>query len=396
MLKKSLALITVFALVFSMAACGSSAKAYNYDLSKYITLGDYMGIEVVKKAPEAVTSEDVDAEIKSTLEANATTEKVDRAAKDGDTVNITYEGTVEGKKVDACCAENQDLILGSGQFIDGFESGLVGKKAGDKASLDLKFPDDYQSEDVAGKDVTFKVTVNTVSEEVVPELTDKWVKESSNSGCEKIDDFKAYVKKNLEAEAATAAENEMMSGAWQTVVESTEVLDYPEKEVEEAKTYLQDYYQSYAEAYGMELKDFLQMAGMDEETFQTEMDTQAKDQVAQEMIIYAIARAEGLELTDDEYKEAAQGYVDSMGLESIEALEEQYGHKTIEVSVLQGKVMDFIIDNAKIVDESKAADTKDADAKKADAKDADAKKADAKDADAKDADAKKADAEKAE
>lgn len=387
MLKKSLALITVFALVFSMAACGSSTKAYDYDLSKYITLGEYNGIDVVQVDPAAVTDEDVDSEIKSTLEANATNKEVDRAAKDGDTVNITYEGSVDGEKKDECCAEGQDLILGSGQLIDGFESGLVGKKAGEKVTLDLKFPDDYQSEDVAGKAVTFEVTVNTVSEEVVPELTDKWVKESSNSGCEKIADYKAYVKKDLEEQAALSAENEMMSAAWQTVVENTEIVDYPEKEVEDTKVYLQDYYQSYAEAYGMELKDFLEMAGMDEETFQTEMDTQAKDTVAQEMIIYAIARAEGLELTDDEYKEGAQGYVESMGLESIEALEEQYDHKTIEVSILSEKVMKFVIDNANIV---KADDAeKDADADKAE-KDADNKDAAAKEEDTKDADAKKA------
>ncbi|MEG1575595.1 MAG: trigger factor, partial [Clostridium sp.] len=139
-----------------------------------IKLGDYKKIPVNVMKVE-VTDEEVDAQIQRILDSNPSYMDVDRAAKDGDTVNIDYKGLLDGKAFDGGTAEGSDLVLGSNSFIDGFESGLVGTKKGDKKDLKLTFPAEYQNTDLAGKEVVFQVTVNAVKEKTMPVLNDEFV-----------------------------------------------------------------------------------------------------------------------------------------------------------------------------------------------------------------------------
>ncbi len=368
MAKKLIVLATVFAMVFTMTACGGT-KPYNYDLSEYVTLGQYTGIDVERVDPEAVTDEAVTAEIQSRLQENATTEEVkEGTVENGQTVNIDYEGKVDGKTFDGGSAEAADLVIGSGSFIDGFESGLVGKKVGETVELKLTFPDPYeQNADLAGKDVVFTVTINSIKVEKVPQLNEEFVK--SVSDCKTVDEYKALVKKDLEEQSNEAAKQQMMSAAWNTVFSNCTVIKYPEKEVAEAEQEMKDYYQEYAETYQMELADFLEMAGMTEEEFNKEATSYAQNSVAEEMVMYAITRKEGIEISNAEYKEGAQEYVDSLGFENIAALEEEYTKETIESSLLWEKFFEFLLDKANIVEPG----TLDkADAAKAEGQDADA------------------------
>lgn len=378
MFKKSIAFITIFALVFMMTACGGSDKPYDYDLSKYIKLGDYKGIQVEKVTPDPVTDTDVMSDIQATLEANVEVKEIEEKAADGDTVNASYEGTVEGKKLDQCCAEDYDIIIGSGQLIDGFEDGLIGHKKGDKVTLKLKFPDDYGEETVNGKDVTFEVTVNSVSREFTPDLTDEFVKEKSGSGCKTVAEYKDYVKKNLEEESAAAAKQDMQYAIFEKIIDNTEIIGYPEKELESYKQEMIEYYEQCAQQYGTDLDGFLEMAGTDNESFQKDVQATAEQQVAQEMIMLSICRAEGIEVTADEYKENTQKIADENGFESIAALEEQYTKARIELSYYWEKFLDFILDNADIVDKLPDADKADTEKTDADNADKDAAKADAK------------------
>ena len=362
MYKKILALALAFALVFSMGACSSSKvetseKQYDYDLSEYVTVGEYKGIEVERVDPEEVTDEDVQSEITSELESKISWDEVDRPAENGDRVNIDYEGKVDGKPFDGGNAEGYDLTLGDGAFIEGFEEGLVGASKGDTKELNLTFPDPYvNNEELSGKAVVFTVKVNSVSEENVPELNDEYVK-SLKEDYKTVEEYKKAVREDLEEQAEESAKQAMMSTAWQKVMDNSEVIKYPEEEVAKKQKEMKDYYEQYAESYGMSWDDFISMTGMTEEQFTEEAKTYAEESVKEEMIMYTIARNENIAVTEGAYEEEAQKYVESLGYESIEALEEAYDKDTIITSILWNEVFEFLLDNAKIVEPGTGADT---------------------------------------
>ena len=362
MYKKILALALAFALVFSMSACSSSKvetseKQYDYDLSEYVTVGEYKGIEVERVDPEEVTDEDVQSEITSELESKISWDEVDRPAENGDRVNIDYEGKVDGKPFDGGNAEGYDLPLGDGAFIEGFEEGLVGASKGDTKELNLTFPDPYvNNEELSGKAVVFTVKVNSVSEENVPELNDEYVK-SLKEDYKTVEEYKKAVREDLEEQAEESAKQAMMSTAWQKVMDNSEVIKYPEEEVAKKQKEMKDYYEQYAESYGMSWDDFISMTGMTEEQFTEEAKTYAEESVKEEMIMYTIARNENIAVTEGAYEEEAQKYVESLGYESIEALEEAYDKDTIITSILWNEVFEFLLDNAKIVEPGTGADT---------------------------------------
>lgn len=362
MYKRILALALAFALVFSMSACSSSKvetseKQYDYDLSEYVTVGEYMGIEVERVDPEEVTDEDVQNEITSELESKISWDEVDRPAENGDRVNIDYEGKVDGKTFEGGSAQGYDLTLGDGAFIEGFEEGLVGASKGDTKELNLTFPDPYvNNEELSGKAVVFTVKVNSVSEENVPELNDDYVK-SLKKDYKTVEDYKKAVRADLEEQAEESAKQAMMSTAWQKVMDSSEVIKYPEEEVAKKQKEMKDYYEQYAESYGMSWDDFISMTGMTEEQFTEEAKTYAEESVKEEMIMYTIARNENIAVTEGAYEEEAQKYVESLGYDSVEALEEAYDKDTIITSILWNEVFEFLLDNAKIVEPGTGADT---------------------------------------
>ena len=145
-----------------LTACGSSDPYENLDLNEYLKVGDYKGLETAAFTVE-ITEDEIQTQINSELEAAAKTEEIagDVAIADGDTVNIDYTGKKDGKKFDGGSAKGEELVIGSGSFIDGFESGLIGKKVGEKVTLNLTFPEDYTEKSLAGEDVVFTVTINS-------------------------------------------------------------------------------------------------------------------------------------------------------------------------------------------------------------------------------------------
>ena len=156
----------------------TNAYAYDYDVESLVKLGDYKGLTYTE-TDTSVSDEEVESQINSTLTAHATPEQIkDRAVEDGDTVNIDYEGKIDGETFEGGTASGASLTIGSDSFIDGFEDGLIGVKPGEKKTLNLKFPDDYKTNpDLAGKAVVFDVTVNYIEgDDIVPELTDDFVR----------------------------------------------------------------------------------------------------------------------------------------------------------------------------------------------------------------------------
>ena len=171
----------------------------DYKVSDYIKLGEYKGIKYTVNKLE-VTDADIETAIQEDLQAAATEQEIkDRdVVKDGDIVNIDYEGLKDGVAFDGGTAKDSDLVIGSGSFIPGFEDGLIGATVGKQVDIKTTFPEDYQSTELAGQEVVFKVTVNAIKEKVVPELTEDYVKE--NLKFDTIDAYKEDIRKKLQEE----------------------------------------------------------------------------------------------------------------------------------------------------------------------------------------------------
>ena len=329
-------------------------KISNYD--DYVTLGDYKGLKYVKE-DITVTDEEVKQEIDSRLQAKSTTEDVKKGkVKDGDNVNIDYVGKIDGKEFDGGSAEGYTLTIGSGSFIDGFEEGLIGKKIGDTVTLDLKFPDDYTNEDVAGKDVTFEVKINSKQVTKTPEYDEDFIKE--NSDYDNKTDYEASVKEDLEKEKKETAENTAKQSLWSEAVEHSEVKKYPEGVVAEEKEAIIEQYKLMAENYNVEWADFLeQFMNTTEEDFDKQAEEYGESVAKQKLVMYAIAKKENLNLSGKEYKDRLKELLENAGMTEKE-FKEQY-NQTIEEYAEENdfksqfileKVYDFIYENAEGVE----------------------------------------------
>ncbi len=326
-------------------------KVSNYD--EYVTLGDYKGLSYTKEDIN-VTKDDIKAEIDSRVQAKSTTEDSKKGTvKDGDNVNIDYVGKIDGKEFDGGSAEEYTLTIGSGTFIDGFEEGLIGKKIGDTVTLDLKFPDDYSNKDVAGKDVTFEVKLNSKQVTKTPKYDEEFIK--ANSDYDNKKDYEASVKKDLEKEKKETAENTAKQSLWSEAVENAEVKKYPKGAVAKEKQAIIDQYKLMAENYNVEWADFLeQFMNTTEEDFDKQAKDYGKSVAKQKLVMYAIADKEKLNLSNKEYKDKLKELLKNAGM-TEKQFKEQY-NQTIEEYAEENdfksqfvleKVYDFIYKNAK-------------------------------------------------
>lgn len=356
MKKRVLALTMILCLVVTMGltGCGSSNPYADMDLSEYVKLGDYKNLER-EEINVSVSDEEVEEQVEADVEATATTEEVTSGkVKDGDTVNIDYEGKKDGEAFDGGTGTDYDLEIGSGTFIDGFEDGLIGKKVGSTVDLDLTFPDDYSSEDLAGQDVVFTVTINSIKVETVPDYNDEWV--ADNSDVKTTEEYEAMVKEDLLEEKETTAKNDIITELWQQVIEDTEIIKYLEEEVNAYITELENQWQTMADTYGMELEDLWASYGLEDEEGYNEYNKGiAQDYVAEQMILYYIAEQEGLTYTDDEADELRQAIEDA-GYDD-ESFKESYGQEIepyIDAALTFNAVGEFLFENAKVVDDADA------------------------------------------
>lgn len=336
-MKKKLMAVLLAGMMVLAAGCGNKGK---------VTIGEYKGLALT-----SVSQADVDAEIATMLENMAEYVEVERAAADGDTVNINYTGLLNGEAFEGGTDDSEagfDLVLGSNSFIDGFEDGLIGAVAGEKRDLDLTFPENYTNADLAGKAVVFQVTVNAVKEKRVPEFNDELV-------AEKVPEYPT-----VEAYTEALRENMNQTTYYEQVTEqlmaSSEVQKYNEAEVLLRKERLIAEYTSYAEYYGSyygldtetAITYFLGFGSM--EAFEEEMGKYAYEVEKNAMIIEEIAKIEGIEVSDDLYATEVAEMAEYYGYETTEEFEEANGKDNIVNSILSELVMDFIIDNAVITE----------------------------------------------
>ncbi len=289
-------------------------NTYNYeDLTEYITLGNYKGIEYTRNV-EKVTDADVQEKIDAALKEASTTEDVTSGTVGSkSTVKIDFTGKIDGEEFDGGSSEDYTLDIANDSMIDGFSEGIVGHKVGDEFDLNLTFPSDYSNTDVAGKDVTFTIKVNAIVKTVTPEYNDAFVK--NNTDYKTTEEYEKAIRKELKEANEQEADEDAYSTIYAKIVKASEVKKYPETELEAAENTMTTTYQSMAESYGMEFQDFLkQYLNMDESTFNKKVKAYAKNIVKQQLVSRQLARELDVEISNKEYDAYIEDLLQTNGL----------------------------------------------------------------------------------
>lgn len=262
-----------------------------------VTLGAYKGVEV-KKADVSVTDEEINAELDKVREQNSRLIAVeDRAAKDGDQTVIDFEGFVGGVAFEGGKGEDYPLVLGSHSFIDTFEEQLVGKKIGEEVEVNVKFPEQYQAEELAGKDAMFKVTIKEIKEKEMPALDDEFA--SDVSEFDTLDEYKADIKAKLaekkEKDAVRAKEDAVVD----KIVEGA-TMEIPDAMLDTQVRQMADEFAQRIQSQGLSVEQYFQFTGMDSKKFIETLRPQAMKRIQSRLVLEAIVKAENITVSDEE------------------------------------------------------------------------------------------------
>lgn len=325
----------------------------DYNALDYVTLGEYKGLTIVPE-PTAATEDEINDQIRYDVQlADAMTETTEGTVAEGDIANIDYEGKLDGEAFDGGTSKDYDLEIGSHTFIDGFEEGLIGVKIGETVDLPLTFPEQYFNADMAGKEVVFTVTVNSVKS--VPELTDELVNTITQGEYSDVAAYTESVRAAIEENKENSRQNQIYSEVLTQVANVCTINDYPQEMLDYGIANMKSFYQEQAEAYSMDYEDFLStFLGMTEEEFNEQVDLAVRQNLQQEMYLKAIAEAEGIEVSDEEYQEGSEKYAEDYGYENAEELIAEYGESMVRISILQDKVLNFLVENAVIEEQTES------------------------------------------
>ncbi len=348
----------IAAVLFSslfLTACGSKEYLKDIKAEKYVTLGNYMGVEAaVQKAevPEGTVEQYIsDNFLASKAEKKPVT---GRAVQEGDVANIDFVGYHNGEAFEGGTGAGFDLTIGSGQFIDGFEEGLIGANVGEKRSLDLTFPDPYTNPDLAGEAVVFEVTVNSISESVEPELSDELVRELSESGInvggsQTAQELTDWVNDLFEQSAESTYENEVEAALSSAIMENSTFKELPEEMVERYTQSIENSMSVRAASVGMNLAQYMQFyQGLDEAGYRAVFDEQGEQMTKRYIMYQAIADKEGLMPTKEEIDEETSELTTLYGYASREELEKSVDMQSVEEDLMRKKVVAFLKENGNI------------------------------------------------
>ena len=318
-----------------------------YEALDYVTLGQYTDLPV-EVQPIVITDEQVEESIKDrVLSAGIYDEVTDGTVQEGDVANIDFVGKKDGEAFEGGTAEGYDLTIGSGSFIPGFEEGLIGVSVGETVDLNLTFPEDYTSEELAGQETVFTVTVNSIQRP--SEITDEVISKLTEGAYTTLDGYRAFVREDLEAQEKNTQDSTVDMELMTLLYNTCTVNEYPEELVQYSVGQMKDYYQQYADMYGVTFDEFISnYFGMDEETFNSEVEKAVTDNLQQELILGAIAEKENLQVTDEEYNQKAEEYALQFGYPDAETFKETYPREQIEHSITLDKAMTFVREHAQI------------------------------------------------
>lgn len=286
-----------------------------------VTLGDYKGLKV-DKVSTRVTQKEVDEEIEKERERNARTiEVTDRAVQDKDEVTLDFEGFVDGVAFEGGKGEDYPLTIGSGSFIPGFEEQLIGAEIDKEVEVNVTFPKEYHSEELAGKDATFKCTVHTIKAKELPELDDEFASEVSE--CETMDAYRAEVKKNIKERKERTGKEKKENQAVDQAIENAQ-MDIPEAMIEFQVRQMADDFARRIQQQGLTVEQYFQFTGMTEEKMMEEMRPQAEKSIKTRLVLEAIVKAENIEVSDERVEEELTKMAEAYQME-VEKLKEFMG-----------------------------------------------------------------------
>ena len=384
---KALCLVCAGALALSLAACGGKAdsaasstasssalgSASDYDYQNfnysdgldekgywegiraldYVTLPEDFASVAIKRSDVEPTSEEVEEQISNLLSQYSSTEHItDRAAADGDTVNINYVGSVNNVEFTGGSAENYDLTLGSGTFIDGFEDQIIGHKPGETFDVNVTFPEQYQAAELAGKPAVFKIKLHEVKYKELPALDDELAKDCSEY--DTLDEFKASIRKNnqeqLDKQDDLAVENALVD----------QVIDGMEAEIPQAMydVRMDELVNDFAfrmEQQGLRLEDYLKYMGQSVDQFRASFMPQAEKQVKIRLALEAVAAAENIEASEDELNAEVKRIADQYKMEE-DKVRELINVDEVKHDLAINKAIDFIKSHANVVEKAAEAE----------------------------------------
>ncbi len=323
-----------------------------------VKLGDYKGIKIAK-AEYTVKDADVDAEIERLRQRNARmVETADRAAEEGDTATIDFSGSIDGVKFDGGTSENYPLVLGSGSFIPGFEEQVVGMKVGEEKDVNVRFPDDYQAEELKGKDAVFAVKLNKLEKKELPEVNDEFIKDAA--GAESVEAYRKETRERLEKQAKEKGDAETENNIVRAVTANAEV-EIPDAMIEnQIDTMVRNAEYRLGMQYGgLKLQDYLKYMGSNMEDFRNGYRAQAADNVKAQLVIDAIVRAENIKAEDAEIEAKLEELAKAAG-KSLEEYKKDVTDSQREYlanDIVVNKLFDFLKENNDLaVAEEKPAD----------------------------------------
>ena len=325
---------------------GNVALTVSTALYPEVTLGEYKGIEVAKKAV-SVGKSDVDAELNRMAERNSRIETVEREAKNGDTVVIDFEGFVDGKAFEGGKAEKYNLHLGTGAFIPGFEDQLVGTKAGDEKAVEITFPEDYNSKELAGKAATFQCKVHEVKETIKPELDDEFAKDVSefDTLADLKKDIKARLTKTRQEESDRAFEDAAVDAAAKNMT-----VEIPACMIDEQVDRQMEQFGYQLQMQGMKMEDYAKMMGGNVDGLRQSLRPMAEQTVRTSLLLEAVAEAEKIEVLDEEVEEELKKMADQYQME-LEKVKAAVSADSVREELKTRKAAKFIAENAKAVEE---------------------------------------------
>lgn len=335
---------------------GTFVFVANVYVKPEVVVKDYKGLEA-EREDDTVTDEEVQAELERIQQRNARLVPVEREAQNGDTVNIDFEGFVDGVAFEGGKGEKFDLQLGSGTFIPGFEDQLVGKKAGETCDVNVTFPEEYQEKSLAGKPAVFKCTVNEVKESQKPELDDELAKDVSEF--DTLAELREDTAKSMKERKAASSKNAFQEKLMDQVIATMEA-DIPNAMIENQLDRIEEDFGYRLAMQGMNLDAYLKMQGMDHNAFRNIFRTQAERQVKIRLALEAVAKLESLEVTEEELEAEFTKLADQNKMD-LAKVKELLPAEDLKTDLLCQKANDFIIDNAvakpvEVKEEEKAAE----------------------------------------
>ncbi|MCH5259684.1 MAG: trigger factor [Lachnospiraceae bacterium] len=315
-------------------------------LKPEVKLGKYKGVKIDKIDTE-VTEEEVDAEIDRERENSARNITVeDRPVKDGDVTTLDFEGFVDGVAFDGGKGENYPLTIGSGAFIPGFEEQLIGAEIGKEVEVKVTFPEDYQAENLKGKDAVFKCTIKEIKEKELPELDDEFASEVSEF--ETLAEYKEDVRKNLTEKKEKDAKNAREEAAVKAAVEDAE-MDIPEAMLETQQKQMVDEFAQRITMQGLSMEQYFQFTGTNYQQMLEQVKPQAEERIKFRLVLEAVAQAENIEATEEEYEKELETMAEvyQMEVDKVKELMGEREKKNIMQDLAVKKAAEFVAENAK-------------------------------------------------